>query len=81
MESIAGRLCQMVRHSRVECGAEHRAITVSVGATAAKSSDTATAILRRADALMYASKRAGRDRLTTDQPMVMSERQLLETSA
>jgi diguanylate cyclase (GGDEF)-like protein/PAS domain S-box-containing protein len=66
IEGIVSRLCQMVRRSRVEYAGGHRSITVSAGATAAKASDTVTTLLRRADTLMYASKRSGRDRLSTD---------------
>jgi len=66
LEWIALRLCRMVRQSRVQCGAEHRVLTVSVGATTASASDTVASVLRRADTLMYTSKRRGRDRLTTD---------------
>jgi diguanylate cyclase (GGDEF)-like protein/PAS domain S-box-containing protein len=66
LAGMAGRLCRMVRHSNVECGEQARQLTVSVGATVARMSDTVDSVLRRADALMYASKRQGRNRLTTD---------------
>ena len=41
-------------------------LTVSVGATVVKRGDTANLAVRRADALLYASKAAGRNRVTLD---------------
>lgn len=80
LEQISLRLCHMVRHSRVECGADYRVITVSVGATAGKASDTVADVLRRADALMYVSKRQGRDRLTTDSQTEPSDMSVIHAS-
>ena len=42
------------------------AITVSIGATAAREDDTPESFVARADALMYAAKRAGRNRVEAD---------------
>jgi diguanylate cyclase (GGDEF)-like protein len=42
------------------------AVTVSIGATAAVPGDTMSSLLRRADEHLYASKHAGRDRVTGD---------------
>jgi diguanylate cyclase (GGDEF)-like protein/PAS domain S-box-containing protein len=81
LEWIGLRLCRMVRHSRIECGAEHRVITVSVGATAAGASDSVASLLRRADTLMYASKQQGRNRLTTDSPAETSNPAVARTSS
>jgi diguanylate cyclase (GGDEF)-like protein/PAS domain S-box-containing protein len=41
-------------------------VTVSVGATLARQNDTVESIIKRADALMYQSKQAGRNRSTVD---------------
>jgi len=68
LTSVAGRLCRMVGHSQVQCGSEYRAITISIGATGARESDTMADVIRRADELMYASKRAGRNQVMTDAP-------------
>ena len=59
------RLRAVVAHSDVPSvpGLE---ITVSVGATEARSDDTAASIVARADSLMYAAKRAGRNRVVSD---------------
>ncbi len=40
-------------------------VTVSIGATAARSDDTLESLVRRADSLMYQSKVSGRNRLTS----------------
>jgi diguanylate cyclase (GGDEF)-like protein/PAS domain S-box-containing protein len=41
-------------------------VTISVGATLARSDDTEAAVLERADRFMYQSKTAGKNRVTTD---------------
>jgi len=43
-----------------------RQVTISVGATLARSSDTEESVLERADRLMYESKSAGKNRVTAD---------------
>ena len=43
-----------------------RQVTISVGATLARSDDTEAALLERADRLMYESKSAGKNRVTAD---------------
>ncbi len=43
-------------------------VTISLGATLLQAADTPESALHRADSLMYASKTAGRNRLTTDSP-------------
>ncbi|MEM9199067.1 MAG: GGDEF domain-containing protein, partial [Pseudomonadota bacterium] len=51
----------------VEGLAQELAVTVSIGASLALSGElTAADLLRRADAALYASKRAGRNRVTLD---------------
>ncbi len=41
-------------------------VTVSIGVTSARGDDTADALIARADSLMYAAKRAGRNRIVVD---------------
>ncbi len=41
-------------------------VTISVGATLARSEDTSDTLINRADSLMYRSKQKGRNRVTTD---------------
>ena len=43
-------------------------MTISLGATLATAADTPEALLERADGLLYASKHAGRNQVTTDLP-------------
>jgi len=42
-------------------------ITISVGATLARTDDTVETVVKRADRLMYGSKQAGRNCVTSDQ--------------
>lgn len=42
------------------------AVTISIGATLAARDDTPDTLLQRADALLYKSKTAGRNRLSSD---------------
>ena len=50
--------------SRVSCPVQQ--VTISVGATLARSDDTEATVLERADRYMYASKTAGKNCVTTD---------------
>jgi predicted signal transduction protein with EAL and GGDEF domain len=43
-----------------------RRVTVSIGVTASTAPDTVSAVLRRADAALYAAKHAGRNCVRTD---------------
>ncbi len=63
---IANRFRLLVENSSLSVGDEKIRVTVSVGATAARLDDTVETLLRRADQLMYRSKKAGKNRLTTD---------------
>lgn len=47
-------------------------VTASVGLTMSRAEDDADALVRRADALAYAAKRTGRDRLTSDSEEIES---------
>ena len=49
--------------------ADGLSLTVSIGATAAMSDDTASEVLRRADAQLYEAKRGGRNQVAFDQPL------------
>lgn len=63
---IAERLRTLVASSEVPAVEEPLRVTVSVGLALARPTDTYEKLLRRADELMYASKQAGRNRLTAD---------------
>ncbi len=66
LELIAERVRALVSRAELFTGEGTVSVTVSVGATLAIKGDTAKRILRRADALLYASKTAGRNRITLD---------------
>ncbi len=59
------RLRAVVAHSDVP-SIPGLGITVSIGVTQARSEDAAASFVARADSLMYAAKRAGRDRVVSD---------------
>ncbi len=62
------RLRRLVASARIRHEGVRVAVTVSIGATAVRSGDTAADLVARADQLMYASKTGGRDRVTCDEP-------------
>ena len=63
---VANRFRLLVENSYLSVGDETIRVSVSVGATVARLDDTVETLLRRADQLMYQSKRAGKNCLTTD---------------
>ena len=65
LEHAAERLRMLVENSWIQHGSEQVRVTVSVGATLATATDSAADVLDRADRLMYASKKAGRNLVTT----------------
>jgi diguanylate cyclase (GGDEF)-like protein/PAS domain S-box-containing protein len=64
LAAVAERYRALVHASPVAVGESRLTITVSIGATTAQRADSADSLLARADALMYASKLAGRNRVT-----------------
>ena len=65
--AIAERLRTLVRTSFLMYAADRLRVTVSLGATMARKGDTLEELLRRADQLMFQSKSAGRDRVSSDE--------------
>jgi diguanylate cyclase (GGDEF)-like protein/PAS domain S-box-containing protein len=63
--AAAERLRRMVQASSVRLGETSVHLTVSVGATLSREGEDATALVARADALCYQSKRDGRNRVTS----------------
>ncbi|GFO61865.1 diguanylate cyclase [Geomonas silvestris] len=61
---ITERIRTFVANSFIMIGDHKLSVTASIGATLAKPGDTSETILQRADALMYASKSDGRNRVT-----------------
>lgn len=59
--AIAERMRRFVEVSPIPLNGQNLSITVSVGGSLAKPSDTLTALIARADAMMYHAKRTGRN--------------------
>lgn len=66
LRAVSERLRVMVMNTRVDAGSRRVPLTVSIGGTLAAPGDSAELIVRRADALLYESKRAGRNTVTLD---------------
>jgi diguanylate cyclase (GGDEF)-like protein/PAS domain S-box-containing protein len=64
LHAIADRFRALVEASVVSAGGAEHVVTVSVGGTQASAGDTVDTLVSRADALMYASKQAGRNCVT-----------------
>ena len=58
------RLRVLVEQSRIHVDGQPVAVTLSGGATLSLPTDTVASIVNRADRLMYASKQAGKNRIT-----------------
>ncbi|MFZ2029004.1 MAG: GGDEF domain-containing protein [Vitreimonas sp.] len=68
-QAIAGALRQAIKAKRLtrkSTGESIGAVTVSIGIARRRISDSASALLGRADQCLYASKDGGRDRITID---------------
>jgi diguanylate cyclase (GGDEF)-like protein len=66
LQSAAERVRMLSENSWIQKGDAQVRVTVSVGATMALPEETADDLVDRADAFMYASKKGGRNRVTTD---------------
>ncbi len=66
LRRIGERTRVLVAKTRVKTGAEPLHVTASLGGSLALSSDDSHSLLKRADTLLYESKRGGRNRLTMD---------------
>jgi len=63
---VAERLCRLVEQSQLKLPGSSEGLTVSVGATLARDDDSPASIIKRADELMYRSKRTGGNRVSMD---------------
>lgn len=63
---IADQICAQTPAMDLAPALSERRITVSIGVTASNAPDTVSAVLRRADAALYAAKHAGRNCVRTD---------------
>lgn len=66
LHRIAERTRSLVVNASLSRVSEISRVTVSIGATLARHGDTVASLLKRADMLMYRSKRAGQNRVTWD---------------
>jgi diguanylate cyclase (GGDEF)-like protein/PAS domain S-box-containing protein len=63
---IAQRFLSLIRSSVIPVGRETLRVTVSIGATRARQTDSVFSVLKRADSLMYKSKASGGDCISVD---------------
>jgi diguanylate cyclase (GGDEF)-like protein/PAS domain S-box-containing protein len=61
LKEIGNRTRALIASSYIDAGDSRVELTISVGATLVREGDTVDDMLKRADALMYESKRAGRN--------------------
>lgn len=64
LENIGNRLRVLVEHSYLRIAQEDLHVTLSMGGTLTRSDESLETLLKRADTLLYQSKRGGRNRLT-----------------
>ncbi len=67
LKEVAERLRALVQHSQVHRDDELLSVTVSIGGSMAEQDDTMASLVKRADSLMYVSKKNGRNRVTIDE--------------
>jgi diguanylate cyclase (GGDEF)-like protein len=65
LEKIGNKMRILIGRSFLPFGTESLNVTISIGATLMREEDTIPLLLKRADALLYKSKLAGRNRLTS----------------
>lgn len=66
VKAIAERVRMLIATSFIGTGAENLQVTVSIGGTVTRPSETIASIIKRADELMYCSKANGRNLCTFD---------------
>jgi diguanylate cyclase (GGDEF)-like protein len=64
LESMGNRLRLLIETTYLFRKNEKHQVTISIGATIAHEADTVQTLVKRADVLLYESKKAGRNRLT-----------------
>jgi len=72
LEAAAERVRMLVENSWIQQAGVQVRVTVSIGATMATAADTGETLVDRADGLMYSSKSAGRNLVTSDNGMLIS---------
>lgn len=64
MAGVADKFLTLVRHSGLKVDHDLLQVTISIGATLIEPGDTLQSLVKRADSLMYESKKTGKDRVT-----------------
>ena len=64
VERLGNRLRSLIETSYVMHGGQRISVTMSIGATLFRKTDSLASLVKRADELLYRSKREGRNRLT-----------------
>jgi len=65
VEDLGNRLRMLVESSYITTEKERLHVSISIGATIVRDDDNADTLIKRADTLLYESKKAGRNRLTS----------------
>jgi diguanylate cyclase (GGDEF)-like protein/PAS domain S-box-containing protein len=65
LEHLGNRIRLLIEHAYIDHKDEKLGVTVSIGATLVRKDDDLESLIKRADTLLYESKKAGRNRLTT----------------
>jgi diguanylate cyclase (GGDEF)-like protein/PAS domain S-box-containing protein len=73
LAATAERVRMLVENSWIQKGQTQVRVSVSVGATMAVPTESSDDLVDRADGLMYTSKRGGRNRVTTDTGVLISD--------
>lgn len=64
LDAVAEKFRSLISRSSLDQGFSSIAVTVSIGATLARDGDTVAGLVKRADELMYRSKKNGRNQVT-----------------
>jgi len=64
LHHVGEKVRMLVERSSIPLEDEDRHVTISIGATLARKKDSAATIIKRADTLMYRSKKEGRNRIS-----------------
>jgi diguanylate cyclase (GGDEF)-like protein/PAS domain S-box-containing protein len=74
LEDLGNRLRMLVHAACIKAENDKLNVSISIGATPVYDNDSIDTLMKRADALLYESKRAGRNRLTMDKPLAAEQR-------
>jgi diguanylate cyclase (GGDEF)-like protein len=74
LEDLGNRLRMLVHAACLKTENDKLNVSISIGATSVYDNDSIDTLMKRADALLYESKRAGRNRLTMDKHLSAEQR-------